>query len=132
MVSWEDHSFRDNLTGLLIFFYFQMQILLKDFQQSVLIQHILPEIFGIVPVRINRIPGTAHTTGTIAALIERQEIRPVAFQSCGHINPRQINSKMNQDTLLKCKDSILGSSVKFILLDGIGSILSGELTLQLH
>ena len=39
---------------------------------------------------------------------------------------------MNQDTLFKCKNGILGRSVKFILLNGVRGILSCELTLQFH
>ena len=39
---------------------------------------------------------------------------------------------MNQDTLLKSKNRILGRPVKFILLNRIRCILSGKLALKFH
>ena len=44
----------------------------------------------------------------------------------------KVNGKVDQDTLFKCKYSIPSGAVELVLRDGICSILTRELALQLH
>ena len=132
VIAREDHAFGLNLAGLFIPFDFQMQILVQDFQQAVLRQHILPQICSIISIRIRRIACAAHIARALGTLIEGQKIGFAAFQLRGHVYPREIHREMHQHALLEGKDSVLARAVKLILLDSIGSALAGELALQLH
>ena len=132
VVSRENHAFRFNLAGLLITINLQMQILLQYLKQPVPAKDVLPEIGSIITIRIVRISLAADPAGTVAPLVEGKEICPGTFEAGGHIYICKIHGKVDQDTLFKCKYSISSGAVELVLGDGICSILTRELALQLH
>ena len=54
------------------------------------------------------------------------------MQTGGHKDIIKVNGKVNKYTILKLKNRILTCSVKFILVDRIIGILTGELIFQFH
>ena len=109
-----------------------MQILLQYLKQPVPAKDVLPEIGSVIAIRIVRISLAANSTGTVAALVEGKEICPGTFEAGGHIYICKIHGKVDQDTLFKCKYSIPAGTIELVLGDGICSILTRELALQLH
>ena len=132
VVSRENHALRLNLAGLLITINLQMQILLKYLKQPVPAKDVLPKIGRIITIRIIGIAPAANSAGPVAPLVEGKEICPGTFEAGGHIYICKVNGKVDQDTLFKCKYSIPAGAVELVLGDGICSILTGELALQLH
>ena len=131
MIPWKDHPFRLDFTFFILFL-FQMKVLMQDFQQAVFAQNIFPKIGSIIPIRIDRVPLTAHISRSIAALIEREKIGFGSFQPGCHIYVGQIDSKVHQNPVLKLENSVLSCPVELILLNSVGSVLSGKLAFQFH
>ena len=109
-----------------------MQILLQYLKKPVPAKDVLPKIGSIITIRIVRISLAADSAGTVAPLVEGKEICPGTFEAGGHIYICKVNGKVDQDALFKCKYSIPAGAVELVLGDGICSILTGELALQLH
>ena len=109
-----------------------MQILLQYLKQPVPAKDVLPKIGRIITIRIIGIALAADPASTVAALVEGKEICPGAFEAGGHIYICKVHGKVDQDTLFKCKYSIPAGAVELVLGDGICSILTRELALQLH
>ena len=96
VIARENHAFGLNLAGLFIPLDFQMQILMQDFQQTILRQHILPQIGSIISVGIRRIACAAHIARALVEMgavntMQQAFDRYLARGKCAYIARRYMS-----------------------------------------
>ena len=132
MIPGEDHALGFDFAGLFVPLLLQMEVFLQDLQQAILAQHVLPQVGGVIAVRVDGVAPAAHVSGPIAALVERQKIGLGSFQPGGHVHIGQVHSKVNEHAIFELENRVLARPIESILLDGVGGVLPGELAFQLH
>ena len=107
-----------------------MDKFLEDIQQAVLLQNILPEIRGhIIPIRRGRVPCSAVTAGTVAALVKREKIGLGSIQFGRHHRFIEVYGKKDQDAVIEPERRFPGIAVEHPLLLGVIHTLAGQLVL---
>ena len=132
MIAREDHALALDRSRLLVPLDLQMQVLIQDFQQAVLAEHVLPKIRGVVAIRIERVALSADIASAVAALVKRQEERLCALQPRRHKHIAQIDRKVREDAILEFEYRVVARTVKLVLLYRVCAALSRELALELH
>ena len=81
VIPWEDDRLLGDLPlcavllGHLLLLHLEVDEFLDDVQKAVLLQYVLPEVGGhIVPIRRRRVSGPTVPAGTVAALVEGEEV----------------------------------------------------------
>ena len=103
---------------------------MNEVQQAVTLQHFFPEVAGGVALGILGIACTTCDTRTVGALIEGQEAGSSICQLGGHPRFIQINSKVDQETVVQTEGKFFGTAVVLVLIDGAYIVLPGELVFQ--
>ncbi len=99
-----------------------MQIVVDQLQQRVRLPDVLPQIMGLVPVRVD---------GILAVLVEGEEAGFLALQVGGHGGALVADGKMHETALERQQRLALGEPVLLVLLLGVLQHLTRERILQL-
>ena len=110
----------------------QTDELLDDVHHAVCLKYILPKVIGGVTVRVCRVTLTAIVSGSVAALIERQEVGLVSGKLRGHPRFAQIHAEECEDALIELEADLTRITVCFPLSLRVLHALAGELVLQLE
>ena len=131
MVAGEDHGLRLDLVAPLVPLLFDLQVneAGQDVEQTVALQHLLPQIgCAIAPAggigRIARRPR--------GSLVEGQELRCLAGQPGGHEHGVGVRSEVGQRAALEFEDRLARVAVPLILPASVLGALAGERILQLQ
>ena len=108
VVAGEDHlffgdGFANTVLDHFLLFLHEGNEAVNEIQQAVTLQHFFPEVAGGVAVRILGIACTTCDTRTVGALIEGQKAGSTICQLGGHPRFIQINSKVDQETVVQAE-----------------------------
>ena len=135
VVAWEDHlflgdSFGNAVLDDFLFFLHKGNKAVDEVEQAVTLQHFLPEVAGGIAVGILGIACATNHTGTIGALVERQEVSLPIRQLGGHPCFVKVNGKVDQEAVIQAERKFFGAAVMLELVDGADIVLPGQLVLQ--
>ena len=105
---------------------------MDEVKQAIPLEDFFPQIACGISIGILRITCATSHTGTIGALIERQEPGFAICKLGGHPRFVEVNGKIDQETVVQTERKFLGTTVTFVLVDGTDIVLSGQLVLQLQ
>ena len=103
---------------------------MDEIEQAVTLEYFLPQVAGSVSVGINGVPLTARIACSIAALVKGEKMGRTIRQLCGHPHFVEIDSEVNQKSMVQTECKFFRAAIIFELIDGAGIVLSGELVLQ--
>ena len=128
----EDHPLGLYRAGLFVLLHLQVEVLVQNLQQAVLAKHLLPQVGGVVAVGVVGVALAAHVACAVAALVEGQKVRALAFQPGGHVHLGEVHGKVHQHAVFEGEDGVPAGAVKLVLLHGVSHALAGELAFELH
>ena len=105
---------------------------MDEVKQAVALEDFFPQIACGISIGILRITCATSHTGTIGALVERQEVSLSIRQLGGHPCFVKVNGKVDQEAVIQAERKFLGTTVTFVLVDGADIVLPGQLVLQLQ
>lgn len=103
---------------------------MDEVKQAVALQDFLPQITCSISIGVLRITCATSHTGTIGALIERQEPGFAICKLGGHPRFVEVNGKIDQETVVQTERKFLGTTVTLVLVDGTDIVLPGQLAFQ--
>ena len=109
----------------------QADELLDNVHHAVCLENLLPQIVGGISIGISWVALATIVTGSVAALVERQEICMFASQFGGHPCLIQINAEVCKNALVELKAYLAGIAIRLPLVFRVLNALTGELVLQL-
>src|ERR1039458_1284689 len=107
MVAWEDHRLLSHQSMSapavvhLFLLLFEEHKVTEDVEEAVELKDFLPEVTRAVAGLVLGIPRAADDLAGMAAAVERQEIRLLPRQPCGHVNLFRVSGEMHQCPLLE-------------------------------
>ena len=114
------------LAGLLVLRLDDLRVVLEDVRQAVAREESLPQVVGLEPVRVRRVPGAV-----VPALVERQEPRGLALQLGAEADLVVVDGEMH-DAAPELEQPLARVAVALVLLHGILDRLLGQAVLQLE
>ncbi len=105
--------------------------LLYNIHHAVCIEYMLPQIVSRIAIRIGRISFSSIITGTIATLVEWQEICLLAGKFCCHPCFGKINTEERKYSFVELEAYLPWISICLPLLFGVLYTLASELVLKL-
>ena len=103
-----------------------LRVVLKDVRESLTCEHLLPQVVGLEPIRVRRIPRAV-----VEPPIERQEPRRLALQLGAEADLLVIHREVC-DAATELEEAFAGVTVALVLLNRIGNGLLGQVVLQLE
>ncbi len=100
-----------------------------EVEPRVALPHLLPQVGGVVPVRVRRVAVAAVPPGAARALVERQEASPVALEPRGHAHTVGVDGEV--DERAGPEDQVRRVAVRAVLLHRVLNALAREGILQL-
>ena len=109
----------------------QADELLDDVHHAICLENLLPKIVGGISIGISWVALAAIVTGSVAALVERQEVCMFTSQFGGHPCLVQVDAEVCKNALVELKAYLAGIAIRLPLVFRVLNALTGELVLQL-
>ena len=131
VVAREDHRLGSDLAALVVPPLVDLEVdkAGEEVENAVSLEDLLPEVGRPVgpPGWVGRVAGP-----TVAAAVERQEVRCSAAKSGGHQHRLGVDREVHQRAALELEDRLVGVPVALVLRPGVLDGLSGERVLELE
>ena len=114
------------LAGVVVGFLDDLGVCLDDVGEAQRSEDLLPEVGGLEPVRIRRVPGPV-----VEPAVERQEPRRLASELRAELDLSVVDGEVRKGAL-EPEDELLRVPVALVLLDGVGDGLLRQAVLQLE